>query len=220
MQRELLQKTQKLNFTMCAKAKKASGLYANTGKLNAPVAVAQIVKSYNTNGEVVVKLTNDLLEDLNVKEPVFIFFDELPVPFFIEKFSTKGNSGAIVKFSSVNDTPHSEELVKKTVFVEASSVSEDALEELAQENMGAFLAGFSLTDEQERVIGQITDYHDYPNNPCIEVQLSQGVVSALDDSVSDNHTVLLPFQEQFIMAFDAQERMIRMSLPAGLIIFR
>lgn len=220
MQRRLLQKIQKLNFAMCAKAKKSGGLYANTGKLKAPVAVAQIVKSYNTNGEAVVKLANDLLEDLNVKEPVFIFFDELPVPFFIERFSPKGNSGAIVKFSSVNDMQHSEELVKRTVFVEASSVSEDALEELAQEDMGAFLAGFSLLDEHGRTIGQITDYHDYPNNPCIEVQPAGGVVSALDGDAPNGRTILLPFQEQFIVAFDAQERMVQMSLPSGLILFK
>ena len=68
---------------MCAKAKKATTLWANSGKLASPIAVAQIVKSYNTNGEVVIKLTSDLLEDLNRKEPVFIYFDELPVPFLL-----------------------------------------------------------------------------------------------------------------------------------------
>ena len=87
---------------MGAGAERGGRLSANSGKLENPIAVAHIVKSYNTNGEIVVKLTNDLLEDLERKEPVFIYFDELPVPFFIEKFSTKGNSGAVIKFDNVN----------------------------------------------------------------------------------------------------------------------
>ena len=148
MQRRLQLRTLKLNFTMCAKAKKVVALSANRGKLERPVVVAQVVKSYNTNGEVVVKLTNDLLEDLERKEPVFIYFDELPVPFFIEKFSTKGNSGAVVKFKSVNDLAHSEELVKRKIYIEASSANAEALDELAQDDMGAYLAGFTLENEE------------------------------------------------------------------------
>ena len=57
---------------MGAGAERGGRLSANSGKLENPIAVAHIVKSYNTNGEVVVKLTNDLLEDLERKEPVLM----------------------------------------------------------------------------------------------------------------------------------------------------
>ncbi len=211
---------------MCAKAKKEKHS-ANSGKLQSPVAVAQIVKSYNTNGEIVVKLTSDLLEDLDRKEPVFIYFDELPVPFFIEKFNTKGNSGAIVKLNSVNDLAHSDELVKRSIYIEASSVSADALEEAGAESMGDYLAGFILVDDKERVIGEITNYFNYPNNPCIEVLLAEGITSILQEnsngsrkantSTSSQDPILLPFQEQFLLAFDPQERTIQMQIPSGLI---
>lgn len=204
---------------MCAKAKKVVALSANSGKLERPVVVAQVVKSYNTNGEVVVKLTNDLLEDLERKEPVFIYFDELPVPFFIEKFSTKGNSGAVVKFKSVNDLAHSEELVKRKIYIEASSANAEALEDLAQEDMGSYLSGFILINENDQTVGRISNYFDYPNNPCIEVILADGVKSPLSDSDENNEPVLLPFQEQLIMAFDPQEGVIQMSIPTGLLIF-
>ncbi len=203
---------------MGAKAKKRSCLFANSGELDNPIAVAHIVKSYNTNGEIVVKLSNDLLEDLEKREPVFIYFDELPVPFFIEKFSTKGNSGAVIKFDNVNDLAHSEELVKRKIFVEASSVSQEALEEFAQEDMGAYINGFTLLDGSGKTVGRISDYFDYPNNPCIEVVLAEGVKSPLSDSDENNGTVLLPFQEQLIMAFDPQQREIQMEIPSGLIV--
>lgn len=203
---------------MCAKAKKAKNLCANTGKLASPIAVAQIVKSYNTNGEVVVKLTSDLLEDLNRKEPVFIYFDELPVPFFITRFTTKGNSGAIVKFSTVNDMAHSEELVKRTIFIESSSADAEALESFAQENFEAYITGFALFNEDDRFIGEITAYYNYPNNPCIEVELAEGICSALSENASAEHeSILIPFQESFITAFDAENREIQMTIPVGLI---
>ena len=42
--------------------------------------VAQIVKSYDVNGEVVIRMTSSILDDYNFKkEPVYIFFDGLPV---------------------------------------------------------------------------------------------------------------------------------------------
>ncbi|MBQ3522144.1 MAG: 16S rRNA processing protein RimM [Bacteroidales bacterium] len=204
---------------MGAGAERGSRLSANSGKLENPIAVAHIVKSYNTNGEIVVKLANDLLEDLERKEPVFIYFDELPVPFFIEKFSTKGNSGAVIKFDNINDLAHSEELVKRKIFIEASSATSEALEELAQEDMGAYLSGFVLFDENGTEIGRVTDYYDYPNNPCIEIEPAEGVRSSLSDSEDDNSPILIPFQEQFIIAFDPEQRKIQMEVPSGLIVF-
>ena len=204
---------------MSAKTKKGVKLSANSGKLERPIVVAQIVKSYNTNGEVVVKLTNDLLEDLKKTEPVFIYFDELPVPFFIEKFSTKGNSGATIKFTTVNTIERSEELVKRKIYIEASSASQEALEELAQDDMGAYLSGFTLVNGEGKTVGTISNYFDYPNNPCIEVILADGVKSPLLDSDENSEPVLLPFQEQLIMVFDPQECVIQMSIPAGLIIY-
>ena len=204
---------------MGAKTKKVVKLSANSGKLENPIVVAHIVKSYSTNGEVVVKLSNDLLEDLERKEPVFIYFDELPVPFFIEKFSTKGNSGATIKFTTVNDIERSEELVKRKIYIEASSASEEALEELAQEDMGSYLSGFTLINGEGKTVGTISNYFDYPNNPCIEVILADGVKSPLADPDQDNEPVLIPFQEQLIIAFDPQERLVQMEVPAGLLIF-
>ncbi|MBQ8033953.1 MAG: 16S rRNA processing protein RimM [Bacteroidales bacterium] len=204
---------------MGAGAERGSRLSANSGKLENPIAVAHIVKSYNTNGEIVVKLANDLLEDLERKEPVFIYFDELPVPFFIEKFSTKGNSGAVIKFDNINDLAHSEELVKRKIFIEASSATSEALEELAQEDMGAYLSGFVLFDENGTEIGRVTDYYDYPNNPCIEIEPAEGVRSSLSDVEDGDSPILIPFQEQFIIAFDPEQRKIQMEVPSGLIVF-
>ena len=91
--------------------------------------VAQIVKSYDVNGEVVIRMTSSILDDYNFKkEPVYIFFDGLPVPFFISSFKTKGSNGALVKFETINDFSHSEELVKREIFVDSAAVDPESID--------------------------------------------------------------------------------------------
>ena len=46
--------------------------------------IAQVLKSNGTDGELVMSFREIAPEDINLKEPVFIVFDGLPVPFFIE----------------------------------------------------------------------------------------------------------------------------------------
>ena len=91
--------------------------------------VAQVVKSYDVNGEVVIRLSSGVLEDYNFKkEPVFIIFDGLPVPFFITSYKSKGTNGALVKFETINDFSHSEELVKKEIYVDSTKIDPDSIE--------------------------------------------------------------------------------------------
>lgn len=232
---------------MCAKAKKSPVHPANTAVLRNPIAAAQIVKSYNTNGEVVIKLTCDLLEDFNLKEPVFIYFDELPVPFFIEAFTPKGTSGAIIKLQGIHDLSHAEELIQKTIFLEEDTLSPQALENATKEDLGAYITGFSLTDQAGKPIGIISGYFEYPNNPCIEVSLHSGIHSTLweiqegkatnarketvttKQPVAANHpkpesteleeVALIPFHEHLILAFDPAGKEIQMKIPEGLLIY-
>ena len=43
--------------------------------------IAQVLKSNGTDGELVLGFRDIAPEDINVEEPVFIYFDGLPVPF-------------------------------------------------------------------------------------------------------------------------------------------
>ncbi|MBO7268303.1 MAG: 16S rRNA processing protein RimM [Bacteroidales bacterium] len=164
--------------------------------------VAQIVKSYDVNGEVMIRMTSGILDDYNFKkEPVFIYFDGLPVPFFISSFKTKGTNGALVKFETVNDFSHSEELVKKEVFVDSTKIDPDSIEMDEDEAMAAFLIGFKVKDQSGKQVGEISDYYNYPSNPCIEL----------------DGKFLVPFNEDLIIKLDPKKRVISMTIPAGLL---
>ena len=164
--------------------------------------VAQIVKSYDVNGEVVIRLSSGILEDYNFKkEPVFIIFDGLPVPFFITSFKTKGSNGALVKFETINDLSHSEELLKKEILVDSSTIDPDSIDMDEDQAMVAFLMGFKVKDQNGKLVGEISDYYNYPNNPCIEL----------------NGKHLVPFNEELILKLDNKKRIIAMTIPGGLL---
>ena len=161
--------------------------------------IAQVLKSNGTDGELVLGFREIAPEDINLKEPVFIVFDGLPVPFFIESFSKRGNTKALVRLTDISSLEDVEEIAGKAVYVE-----EEALPELSLEDDGfAALIGWMLYTPKEEV-GEITDFIDIPNNPCIEVETKNGAV-------------MIPLHEDLILSVDPENLEIVMQVPAGLL---
>ena len=192
--------------------------------------VAQVLKSNGTDGELVMGFREIAPEDINLNEPVFIVFDGLPVPFFIESFTKRGNSKALVRLTDICSMEDVEEIAGKAVYVE-----DDSLPELSLEEDGyAALVGWMVLvpeipdqvgDDKDKVVGDemdaaepslpaltgnlievgtITDFMDIPNNPCIEVD-------------TENGAVILPLHEDLILSVDPEYQEIIMQIPAGLI---
>ncbi|MCD8208198.1 MAG: hypothetical protein LUD72_09710 [Bacteroidales bacterium] len=190
------------------------------------VPIAHVTKSNGADGEVVFSMKDLDPDGLEHTEPVFIVFDGSPVPFFIESLTPRGNRKALVRLQGVSSMEDVGEIVGKDVFAEASSLPQNEDEE-----DGAFLVGWTLYDCTEiaspegtsvetksakrsrkkkislnncREIGEITDFIDIPNNPCIEVSTKNGAV-------------LLPLHEDLIVSINEASRSIVMSVPSGLI---
>ena len=203
--------------------------------------VAQVLKSNGTDGELVLGFREIAPEDINLQEPVFIIFDGLPVPFYIESFTKRGNTKALVRLTDICSQEDVEEIAGKAVYVEDESLPEMSLEE----DGFAALVGWTLLtpeipdqvgddvetvgddvetvgDDVETVgndvedaslpaltgnlyeVGEITDFIDIPNNPCIEVE-------------TENGAVMIPLHEDLILSVDPEYQEIIMQIPAGLI---
>ena len=148
--------------------------------------VAQVLKSNGTDGELVLGFREIAPEDINLQEPVFIIFDGLPVPFYIESFTKRGNTKALVRLTDICSQEDVEEIAGKAVYVEDESLPEMSLEE----DGFAALVGWTLLtpvgdsstslemteDVEVAEVGEITDFIDIPNNPCIEVETENGAV--------------------------------------------
>ena len=182
--------------------------------------VAQVLKSNGTDGELVLGFREIAPEDINLQEPVFIIFDGLPVPFYIESFQKRGNTKALVRLTDICSQEDVEEIAGKAVYIEEDSLPEMSLEE---DGFAALVGWVLLTpagipdqvgDDEETVgddeemelyeVGEITDFIDIPNNPCIEVE-------------TENGAVMIPLHEDLILSVDPENRELIMEVPEGLL---
>jgi 16S rRNA processing protein RimM len=173
--------------------------------------IAQVLKSNGTDGELVMSFREIAPEDINLQEPVFIVFDGLPVPFYIESLTKRGNTKALVRLTDIRSMEDVEEIAGKAVYIEAEEMPELTLEE---DGYAALVGWMVLTpeipdqagdDDMALIeVGEITDFLDIPNNPCIEVE-------------TENGAVMLPLHEDFILGLDPEYQEIIMQIPAGLL---
>ena len=195
--------------------------------------IAQVLKSNGTDGELVMGVREIAPEDSSLNEPVFIVVDGLPVPFFIESFTKRGNSKALVRLTDIRSMEDAEELAGKAVYVEEESLPEMTLEEDGYAALIGWLLlapeipdqvgndGKAVGNDGEAVgndgkaslpattgnlyeVGEIIDFIDIPNNPCIEVDTKNGAV-------------MIPLHEDLILSVDPENLEIVMQIPAGLL---
>ena len=204
--------------------------------------VAQVLKSNGTDGELVLGFREIAPEDINLQEPVFIVFDGLPVPFYIESFAKRGNTKALVRLTGICSMEDVEEIAGKAVYIEEDQLPEMSIEEdgyaalvgwvlltpagdfstslemteeesemteeesvMTEEESEITEEESEITEEQELIeVGEITDFLDIPNNPCIEVE-------------TENGAVMIPLHEDLILSVDPEYQEIIMQIPAGLI---
>ena len=174
--------------------------------------VAQVLKSNGTDGELVMGFREIAPEDINLNEPVFIVFDGLPVPFFIESFTKRGNSKALVRLTDICSMEDVEEITGKAVYIEESGMPQMSLEEDGYAALVGWLLltpaehedGADVEEMEFYEVGEITDFIDIPNNPCIEVE-------------TENGAVMIPLHEDLILSVDPENLELIMQIPAGLL---
>ena len=155
----------------------------------------RILKSYGTEGGVIVS-TAAIPEDFDTKEPVFIDFDELPVPFFIEEFKAHGSKKAFLKLEDIDSLQDAEELVGREIYF---SLEED-------DDFAGF-TGLQVFDaETKQLVGTVAEYVDIPSNPCLEVMLPDS-----------DETILIPCHEDLIDRVDEKQGRLFLRIPEGLL---
>ena len=155
--------------------------------------IAKVLKSNGTDGGLLVGFRDVDPDEISLGEPVFIYFDGLPVPFFISSLTPRGNGRAVVHLNDVHNLEDAEELVGASVWAECEE------EEAEGESLGD-LTGWTLVGA-----GRITGLLDIPANPCLEVETKNGT------------SVLVPFHEDLILSADPDRRELEMEIPEGLL---
>ena len=153
--------------------------------------VAKVVKSFGTDGGLLLSSDVDL-ESLDFKEPVFIVFDGLQVPFFILDYQAKG-ARAVVHLNDVCNLEDAEELVGRTIYADVEMEDDGELD----------FTGWTIIDHGNK-LGVCTGLEASPGNPCLNVRLP------------DSREVLIPLHEDFILEANPRTRTLSLELPEGL----
>ena len=167
------------------------------------IQIAQVLKSNGTDGELVLSFRDYGPEDIRKDEPVFIEYDGLPVPFFVESLVRRGQNKALVHLTDIESGEDADEIAGSAVYMKAEALGEEEYEE----GDFSFLAGWTLHDTASGKpveVGTVTDFLDIPSNPCIEVETKNGAV-------------IIPLHEDLITGLDEDAEVLCMDVPAGLL---
>lgn len=156
--------------------------------------IAKVLKSNGTDGELLISFFAMDPEDLEITEPVFILFDGLPVPFFVQSLRRRGQNKALVHLNGIYDLKDCEEVCGKDIYLPADA------EAAYGEGDFSFLVGWELRDAGKS-LGRIADFVDIPGNPCLELEDGR----------------MVPLHEDFITAVDEDSAVVEMELPSGLL---
>ena len=156
--------------------------------------IGQVLKSNGRDGELLVSFSGIAPEDIDLEEPVFIEFDGLPVPFYFESFTQRGNTRALVRLTGVHNLTDADELAGAVLY------AEDDLYEDEEED----LTGWTVLDADGTKVGTVSAHEDIPGNPCIWVETGHG-------------ESLLPLREELVLDVDETEKTLRMEIPKGLL---
>ncbi len=158
----------------------------------------RVAKLFGIKGELIVELYDGFPDDFEMEEPVFVNIDSLPVPLFFEKFSRRGNSGALVVFADMDTRARAAELVGREFYIEEPERErEDG--EFYMEDLIGFEARFA-----DGSAGRITDFLDNGANPLLEVEVA-------------GRKALIPAVDEFVTEIDTAASRVCFELPDGLL---
>ncbi|HPW78305.1 MAG: Ribosome maturation factor RimM [Bacteroidetes bacterium ADurb.Bin037] len=165
--------------------------------------LATVRKTFGKGGELILKFRPDvpqnIINQLNTKEPVFIQVDGIPVPFYFTFVTLRGNDQAMVCLENYLSESLAAEWVGKTILYKAGAKG--------SQDGGILLVGYTFTAKTKggkKREGTVSGFFDYPGNPCLELEFGDG------------QRTLLPFHEDFINNINNRRRSLDLFLPEGL----
>ena len=167
--------------------------------------IAKILKSNGTDGGLLIGVRDIEVGQIDLQEPVFIEFDGLPVPFFIQDIQQRGTSKAIIHLNDITSLADAEEVVGRCLFIEGEWEEEEELD----------FTGWTLLNRGERV-GLVTGMEPIPGNLCLYVRKDAGSQSGLTEKGQSGES-LVPLHPDLILSADPDTRTLDLDLPDGLI---
>ena len=160
--------------------------------------IGRIGKAHGVRGEVTFNFDDDVFDRTDA-DYLVLEVDGILVPFFMEEYRFRSDTTALVKFEGIDTQQRARELTNCDVyFPRALTTADDDSAPLSL----AFLVGFDIVEATTATrIGTITAIDDQTANILFE--LADGT--------------LIPANDDLITAIDAENKIITMNIPQGLL---
>lgn len=166
------------------------------------IEIGKFNKPHGINGEIVATISDKV--DIDKLGCIILAIDGIFVPFFIEELRSRSQETILLKIDGVESDSEARELTNKTIYL---LLSDDAYIN-STETDGMYASdfiGFTIFDMDEINIGRIVDIEDSTENALF-------VIEAQDESIK-----YIPIADDLIEEIMISERIIKMSLPQGLL---
>jgi len=160
-----------------------------------------IRKTRGVHGELVLEFEEQFEFSVEDATRFFLEIDGLLVPFFVAENGMRINSAktAFVNFDGVGTEKYAQRLVGTDVYLFTSELVDEP------EDSGlAELQGFTLFDKNTGEIGVVSHVEDFSGNMVLTVG-------------SKHEEILVPFNEDFMVSLDPENKILILDLPEGLI---
>jgi len=159
-------------------------------------------KLHGFKGELTAALDTDDIHDYENLETIYLDVKGQMVPYFITLIEYKTNTTAKVKLEGIDDEAQAKALVKSSIYINKSDMSETDTE---RDSMRA-IEGFTVIDSEHGNIGIVERIEELSNNPLLVVM--HGKIE-----------ILLPLNSDFFNSIDEEKKEVHITAPGGLIDF-
>ncbi len=153
--------------------------------------VGRILRTHGYEGNVRIDIYDSI--EINFKEPLFLMFDQKPVPFFVLEHS-KSNP-YIAKLDGILSLEDAQKLLGKSIYLP---------EELFEEEDEDSFVGYTAKDTNFGTIGVVREIIENSAQDLLVV-------------MRDEKEILIPFVEEFVVELNDEHKIIVLNLPDGLL---
>jgi 16S rRNA processing protein RimM len=158
-------------------------------------------KTHGVYGELVLEYEPQYEYSIENADRFFVELEGLLVPFFVleDGFRFKTENSAIITFDGVETEKYAKRMVGCSVFLFKNEIIN-----MPDEPFESQLENYLLIDEKLGEIGVIDQIDNYSGNIVITVTFR-------------GKELLVPFNDDLLVEIDAQNRILKLRLPEGLI---
>jgi 16S rRNA processing protein RimM len=158
-----------------------------------------VKKIHGYKGEVCIHWNSGIIPLFKSEEPVFVEFEQIPVPFFIHNVRPINPGQHIISFDDVDSDIKAATLSGKKVFLCKSNFVLEQQEFLPDE----ILIGYEVFDVNLGALGILCEINRSSPQPLMVVDSSRG-------------EILIPFVREFIVGIEEKDKRIVVRTPEGL----